>query len=319
MNKKVVITGGSGFIGNQLTKILLDSGHSVVHADITPSKIYPELHQQCDICNEHDVRRVLAGADKVFHLAAEHRDDVRPVKRYYDVNVQGSANIAAACTELGIQHIVFTSSVAVYGLNCFACNESTSPEPFNHYGKSKLEAEKVLKKWQQENTENILTIVRPTAIFGKDNRGNIYNLLRQIINGPFLFIGNGKNKKSIAYVENIAAFLEFVAQKKSNTIFNYVDKPDFDMNNLVKTAKKVAHIKKRTKKIPYFIGITAGYCFDLLAKITRKKLPISSIRVKKFCANSIFDASKAHNSGFKAPCSLQQGLETTIKVEFLSK
>ena len=58
--------------------------------------------------------------------------------------------------------------------------------------------------------------------------------------------------------------------------------------------------------------------FDLLAFITRKKLTISSVRVKKFCATTEFDATKAHSSGFKAPYSLSEGLSKTLKYEFIN-
>lgn len=60
-----------------------------------------------------------------------------------------------------------------------------------------------------------------------------------------------------------------------------------------------------------------GKCFDLLAWITGKKLSISSVRVKKFCATTEFDATKAHNSGFKAPYTLSEGLSRTLKFEFV--
>jgi hypothetical protein len=62
-----------------------------------------------------------------------------------------------------------------------------------------------------------------------------------------------------------------------------------------------------------------GYCFDLLAFVTRKKLAISSVRVKKFCAVTKFDAKAAHNSGFQAPYTLGEGLERTLKYEFLHR
>ena len=60
-----------------------------------------------------------------------------------------------------------------------------------------------------------------------------------------------------------------------------------------------------------------GYAFDLLAKLTGKKLTVSSVRVKKFCATTQFDATKVGQSGFKAPFSLGEGLAKTLKYEFV--
>ena len=63
--------------------------------------------------------------------------------------------------------------------------------------------------------------------------------------------------------------------------------------------------------------MAGGYCFDILAAITRKKLTISSVRVKKFCATTQFDAIKVHNCGFKAPFTLDEGLARTLEFEFV--
>ncbi len=82
-------------------------------------------------------------------------------------------------------------------------------------------------------------IVRPTVVFGEQNRGNVYNLLRQIASGKFMMIGDGTNRKSMAYVENVAAFLEYSLGFENGVhIYNYIDKPDFDMNTLVSKVNK---------------------------------------------------------------------------------
>lgn len=69
--------------------------------------------------------------------------------------------------------------------------------------------------------------------------------------------------------------------------------------------------------IPYSLGMMGGYCFDVLAKIIGKKLTVSSVRVKKFCATTEFDAQKAHSCGFKAPYTLDEGLARTLEFEFV--
>ena len=77
-------------------------------------------------------------------------------------------------------------------------------------------------------------------IFGEGNRGNVYNLFTQIAGKRFLMFGKGKNRKSMAYVENVAAFIEYSLDFKPGIhIYNYVDKPDLDMNSLVSTVRGV--------------------------------------------------------------------------------
>ena len=126
--------------------------------------------------------------------------------------------------------------------------------------------------------------MRPTVVFGEQNRGNVYNLLRQIASGKFMMIGNGKNLKSMAYVENVAAFLEYSIDtfNPGVHVFNYIDKPDFDMSTLVGTVNsKLSKSSSVNIRLPYALGLAAGYGFDLLARITGKNFPVSSIRIKK--------------------------------------
>ena len=263
--------------------------------------------------------RHLAGAGLVVLLAAEHRDDVSPVSLYYDVNVGGMRNVLEAMETNGVKRIVFTSSVAVYGLNKKNPDEDHPADPFNHYGKSKWQAEQVLWQWYETHPDWNINILRPTVIFGERNRGNVYNLLKQISGGKFLMVGKGKNKKSMAYVGNIVSFIRFLIEQKTTgyNVYNYVDKPDFDMNQLVSHVGDVLGKPIPSTHLPYWLGMCGGYGFDLLARLTGKKLSVSSVRVKKFCATTRFDAAKAHASGFKAPYTLKEGLERTLRFEFV--
>ncbi|QEK03543.1 NAD-dependent epimerase/dehydratase family protein [Treponema phagedenis] len=319
---KIAIIGGSGFIGTRLTKRLLASGNTVKILDKQESKAYSEQWVYADVRDTTSLRKELDNTfDCVINLAAEHRDDVTPKSLYDDVNVTGAENVCLVCSELGIKKIIFTSSVAVYGFAPLNTNETGEINYFNDYGRTKWLAEEKYRAWLATDAHNSLTIIRPTVVFGEQNRGNVYNLLRQISSGFFPFIGNGKNKKSMAYVENITAFIEFCLHNEAGEhLFNYIDKPDFDMNTL--TLEVYTILGKKNKKIfhwPYWLGFFGGLCFDLIAKITRKKLPISSIRVKKFCANTLFDSINIPATNFKPPVSLQQGLYNTIKYEFLDK
>jgi len=253
-------------------------------------------------------------------LAAQHRDDVSPVSLYYDTNVGGMEVTLKAMEKAGCKRIIFFSSVAVYGLNKQNPDENHPADPFNHYGKSKWQAEQVLQEWHKTHPDWNIDIIRPTVIFGERNRGNVYNLLKQISSGKFLMVGKGENRKSMAYVGNIVAFVKHMLDNVTEgyNVFNYIDKPDNDMNKLVAHVSKVLNKHIPATHFPYWLGMMGGYGFDLLAKITGKKLSISSVRVKKFCATTEFDATKVHTSGFKAPYTLDEGLARTLEFEFIN-
>lgn len=315
---KITIIGGSGFVGTRLLKLLEESSCTLQNIDKRQSLSYPKITTVANVLDKEKLVSSLAGTDVVVLLAAEHRDDVSPVSLYYDVNVGGMRNTLKAMEANGIKRIVFTSSVAVYGLNKKCPDENHPADPFNHYGKSKWEAEQVLQKWYQTHSDWNINIIRPTVIFGEHNRGNVYNLLRQISSGKFLMVGNGNNKKSMAYVGNIVAFLEFLITEKTAgyNVYNYVDQPDFTMNELVEHVSKVLKIHIPTTHFPLCLGMLGGYCFDLLAFLSRRKQTISSVRVKKFCATTQFCAGKIQQSGFKAPYTLGEGLAKTLEFEF---
>ncbi|MAF98327.1 MAG: UDP-N-acetylglucosamine 4-epimerase [Micavibrio sp.] len=316
---KIAITGGSGFIGTQLCTLLKAQGHEIVIIDIAPSKAFPNERLDVDVTDLPALENALQGCEAIYHLAAEHRDDVQPIEKYYDVNVEGGKNVANAAEKLGINKIIFTSTVAVYGLDKGASTEQDTPDPFNDYGHSKWQSEQAFNEWVQADPKRTLTTLRLVATFGVGNRGNIYNLLNTIASGKFIMIGNGNNHKSIAYVGNVAAFLNNVLHLNAGKhLYNYADKPDLNMLDMVEQVYKTLE-RKFPPKAPYIVGLLGGYVFDILAKMTGRTFPISSIRVKKFCADTVVDASKLKETGFIPPFSLKEGLKEMIEAEFLNK
>lgn len=317
---QITIIGASGFVGTRLiTTLKENTTFRITNIDKQQSHFHPEITTIANVLDKNKLTELLVGTDLVVLLAAEHRDDVSPTSLYYDVNVGGMRNTLEAMEANGIKRIVFTSSVAVYGLNKQNPNEEHPADPFNHYGKSKWQAEQVLQEWYKAHPDWNINILRPTVIFGERNRGNVYNLLRQISGGKFLMVGKGNNKKSMAYVGNIVAFIKFLIENKTEgyNVYNYIDKPDFTMNELIDHVSKVLKRHIPATHFPLWLGMMGGYCFDVLAFLTRKKLTVSSVRVKKFCATTQFDATKVQKSGFKAPYTLGEGLARTLEFEFI--
>ncbi|MDE1489883.1 NAD-dependent epimerase/dehydratase family protein [Xenorhabdus bovienii] len=313
----LTIIGGSGFIGTRLSNQLKSENINFKIVDINESIKFPEHWEYGDVTKPDTLLKPLKDSDIIINLAAQHKDNVQPISLYYKVNVDGAKNICNIAEQLDIKKIIFTSSVAVYGFVEKETCEDGDFNPFNDYGRSKLEAERVYDEWQSKGTDRTLITIRPTVVFGENNRGNVYNLFRQIASGHFLMIGSGNNKKSMAYVENVAAFLKFATTFVSGRhIFNYVDKPDFTMNELTHVICNALGKKKSNIRIPYPIGILGGYCFDFLSKITGKELPISSIRVKKFCARTQFKSNTIIQTKFIPPVTLEQGIANTVQTEF---
>lgn len=314
---RVAVLGGAGFIGTRLVEVLRSQGADVVIGDIRCSDKHPHLWKRCDVTVPESLPDVLRGADVVINLAAEHRDDVRPVARYHEVNVRGAEVVCAVASELDIRRVVFTSSVAVYGLPRGIVREGDACRPFNEYGRTKLLAESVYGSWWSKDPSRSLVIIRPTVVFGEGNRGNVYNLLRQIHSKRFLMVGDGRNHKSLAYVGNVAGFLAHtLACGSGSHLFNYADGPDFDMRTLTAEAARLMGRVLPRVSVPYVAGYLVGSALDAAARISHKSFPLSAVRVKKFCANTQFSADRAGAIGFRPSVSLTEALARVIQSDF---
>jgi nucleoside-diphosphate-sugar epimerase len=314
------IIGGSGFIGTRLVRRLRSKEKVIVQiTDKVPSKANPDIVTLGDVRSNEQLRTSITNESVIVNLAAEHRDDVTPASLYDEVNVGGAENICTIAREKSVKTIVFASSVAVYGFAPIGTDELGKIAPFNDYGRTKYEAELAFKAWQAEApTERTLVIIRPTVVFGEQNRGNVYNLLRQIASGNFVMVGSGENRKSMAYVENVAAFIEYAITFKPGVhIYNFIDKPDFTMNSLVVNVNRIlGRPKKIGFRLPFAVGYMIGKGFDMVAALTGKRFAISSIRVKKFCANSVYNTA-IDQTGFVPPVPLEEALAQTVRYEFV--
>jgi GlcNAc-P-P-Und epimerase len=312
------VIGGSGFIGTVLVRALQQAGHVVRIIDRAPSQAYPDAWIEADVRDRDALLHACGGCDVLYNLAAEHRDDVRPIELYRQVNVAGAQNTCEVAKQLGIEKLIFTSTVAVYGLHEGEVDETAATRPFNEYGRTKLEAEQVFQAWAERGAGRSLTIVRPTVVFGPDNRGNVYTLLEQIARGRAAVIGDGRNRKSIAYVENVAGVLVHALSFGTGVhIFNYADKPDLDMNELTALARAAlgdqrAHILR----IPYVLGVGAGAISDLAARLTGRRFPVSAVRIRKYRANTQFANARVLATGFVPRHDLRDALFATIRHEF---
>jgi nucleoside-diphosphate-sugar epimerase len=290
--------------------------HAVRVIDLNPSRGHPDLWVAADVRDRDALYAACRGCDVVYNLAAEHRDDVRPVELYHQVNVVGAQNTCDVAERVHIDRLIFSSTVAVYGLAEDEVDETVAARPFNHYGRTKLEAERVFRAWAERAPGRSLTIVRPTVVFGPGNRGNVHLLLEQIARGRSIVIGDGRNRKSMAYVGNLAEFLVHALGFGPGVhLYNYVDKPDADMNGLVALANQTLG-RGRPVHIPYAAAMAAGAVCEWLVRLTGHQLPLSRVRVRKYAANTRFAADRIARTGFTPRHSLHDALVATIRHEF---
>ncbi len=315
---RILVAGGAGFIGTVLVHKLCGLGHELTIFDKRPTINPPCRAIIGDVRDLAALTEAVRGHDVIYNLAAEHRDDVHPLNLYEEVNVGGARNVCEAAARTGIACIVFTSSVAVYGDSPTELTEDRPHNWINEYGRTKSLAEEVYCDWQRAAPDRRLMIVRPTVVFGPRNRGNVFNLVNQIGSGRFLMIGSGTNCKSMAYIDNVADYLvHILAQGSGVHIWNYTDKPDFNMNELVAFVRsEFGHSRSVGLCVPSILAAPLGVFADVAAGLLHRNLPISSVRIKKFQANTQIAGEKAFATGFKPQVGLKEGLRRMIKAEF---
>ena len=134
--QKITVIGGSGFVGTNFCQLLADHQIPFEIVDLKPSRRFPDKYRAGDVRDLDSLRSAVTG-DVIVNLAAVHRDDVPDKTEYVRTNVLGAENTARICTEKGIRKIVFTSTVAVYGLPSPArANRGISNHSMNMAGPS---------------------------------------------------------------------------------------------------------------------------------------------------------------------------------------
>ncbi|MEO0096331.1 MAG: NAD-dependent epimerase/dehydratase family protein, partial [candidate division WOR-3 bacterium] len=235
---RILIIGHTGFIGKFLTDQLAAWNHKIIGLDVKEPSV--EQRNICesicgDILSPGDVTKSLQGVDIVISLAAKHHDFGITKEEYFRVNEGGTINLLNCMSKLNINNLIFYSSVAVYGTQDKPTTEDSFTTPDTDYGKSKLAAEKAILKWVEENNTRSAIIIRPTVIYGPENYGNVYNLIDKIYKKRFIFVGDGSNIKSVAYVENLVDATVFLIDhlKPGVQIFNYSDEPQMTTREIV--------------------------------------------------------------------------------------
>lgn len=312
----VAIIGGSGFVGRRLCSRLAAARPDVELRVVSrrPLPVPGASTIAADVGDVDALSGAIPRGAAIVNLAAVHQDNVRPAARYRQINVDGARNVCETARRRAVRTIVFTSSVAVYGATDAVADEATPPRPSDPYGASKLAAETVYGEWQAEDPARTLAIVRPAPLFGEHGGGNVAAMLRWIASSRFRMVGKGGNVKSLAYVDNAAAFLAHcLGFPRGVHLYNYVDGPDFTMAGLVALVRReLGRPPRQALQIPYPAALVTATALDGVSRVTGLEFRITASRVRRFHATTAFGTSVG-DSGFVAPVPLGDALSRTVR------
>ena len=214
MSNPVLVTGATGAIGPTLIQHLLAEGYAVRALVRSAAHAAPLLPPQTtliegDITNPHAVSRAVAGAMAVCHLAAKlhlNNPTADLEAEYQRINVQGTQHIATAVQEHHIPHLLFFSTISVYGPSHGQppFTEDSPLTPQTIYARTKAEAENLVRPLQTADGQPLTTILRLAAVYGPHMKGNYPRLWQAIQQRRFIPIGQGHNRRTLIHVADVA-------------------------------------------------------------------------------------------------------------------
>ena len=327
--ERVVIFGGTGFIGTHLTQHFLREklADKIVLVDICP----PRDEGYCALLQQGlrsgrvefvamDVRKAIVAAelpseaDLIVNLAAVHREPGHRPAEYFETNLYGAENVCTYASEIDCPRIVFTSSISPYGPSESLKDETSLPIPETPYGSSKLAAEKIHLGWQAASRGRKLLILRPGVVFGAGEGGNVTRLIRSVVRGYFVYIGNRSTQKAGGYVKELCYVLQFGLdyQDTSNeavSLLNFSMDPLPRLEDFVQAIRSVGGVRRSPFSVPRSAVLGVSYPIAGIASVFGIKQPISPVRVRKLFRSTSIDPKRLRELGYQWRFTLKDALE----------
>ncbi|MBD3408166.1 MAG: NAD-dependent epimerase/dehydratase family protein [Candidatus Lokiarchaeota archaeon] len=254
---KVLVTGGTGFIGRRLIEKLTEEEHKV-HAFVRSTSNrsgLPEtvIFKEGDLLNFESLENAIEGMDAVIHLAAYFDFYPKNVDLLYKVNVEGTKNLMNACIGSSVERFVYCSTTETIGpVRYPPANEDTELRPQFDYGESKVLAEKVVREISSDTGLNHV-ILRPTGVMGEGDLYTAYELIKALNDGEIPVLpGDGKKHIMYSYVDDIVRGFTAALSSQSalnSTIILCPDEP-MTYNELIEFLTNYLNVEPPKRRIP---------------------------------------------------------------------
>jgi len=281
---KVLITGSSGYIGKELSRLLIEKGVSVIQCVRLITNKNKPLHNFVlinDISLFNSWNIILKEVDVVIHLAAiahDYKNDAKSAKKVRLVNTEATLRLGRSSVTSGIKKFIYISSIGVLGNSTKngSFNNNSKYNPKDLYAESKMEAEIGLKKSiKSSNTE--LIIVRPPIVYGPGAPGNFNRLLKLVDTGLPLPLEVMCEKKSMISLDNLCDFLIKLTLKKSPvgiTELVIADDSNWSTSELVTVMYRRLKRRKMLFYLPKNLLHIIFYLFGKSVEIKKMSTPL---------------------------------------------
>ena len=335
---QILITGANGWLGKRLTRLIaqreIDPGVlSNLPADISlrclilPGEDPEQLRGlgaqvlAGDVRNAADCAAFCADAGGAILIHTAGVIHPQRVKDFYDINVGGTRNILNAARSAGIKRVVVVSSNSPVGVNRSTTelfDESSEYRPYMNYGRSKMQAELLVKQFQKES-EMECVIVRPPWFYGPDQPARQTLFFTMIKEGKAPIVGSGNNLRSMAYIDNLSEGLLLAAyvQRAAGQTYWIADRHPYSMNEIIDTVEKlleqefkltVAHKRMRLPNIASEVGFLADNLLQSIGLYNQKIHVLSEMNKTIACSIAKAEAEL----GYRPRISLEEGMRRSL-------
>ena len=307
VNIRILVSGGTGLIGNILVKALISQGNQIT---ILSRRVGTELTKIQGVTWIHgDLRHPieassLAGMDTLYHLASELSNPVEMEA----VNVQGTANLLTAATKAGVRRWIQLSSIGVYGPpRSLLVTEGTTPEPANEYERTKLASDRLVEEvCRRSNMEHV--ILRPSNVIGAEMKnGSFFALVKAVSRGRYFFIGPRGAIATYVHVEDVVRALVACQKAPMGGVYNLSS--DCTWEVLIERIAAVLGIRSPRLRIPALpLRLVIG------ALEEHMRLPLTSGRLSSLTNRSRYSSDRiVQELGFAFAKPMPEGIEDVVR------
>jgi nucleoside-diphosphate-sugar epimerase/predicted dehydrogenase len=320
----VLVTGGTGFIGQKLVNRLLEMGHNVrvmTHRKLDEKKTVSLFKDkveimQGNISNIEDVVTGCGGVETVYHLGAATRGDWF---YHLDTTVMGTKNIVEASLRAGVKKLVYVSTIGLLNGSKFPpkglidenFDYEEFPEKRGYYSNSKLMAERTVKNYMTNGIPLNISIIRPGLVYGP-GKNPLLDVGKKIGNVVIIF-GAGKRTIPLVYVENLVDALVLAGDSKEQDTFNVIDKDIITEREFIKLYKKISGEKFSTVYFPMALLQVGFWLLDHLLPILLHKPSSLTYKLKSTSRSVMHSTERIQKRlGWSQKIPLEEGLGKTL-------
>lgn len=257
---KILVTGGTGFIGSNLVLKLMEQGHDLIITGNATEQTIPNFKGQYLEPGFLEINwKALEGIDILFHEAANNTTTFLDQEEMFRANVEASKKIFEFVIQTGCKKIVYASSTAVYGDAPPPYKESGPFNPLNPYGESKLALDEWAIEFAKNNSEVTIVGLRYCNVYGprENHKGKrasmIYQLAQQMkIGNPKIF-KSGEQKRDYIYVKDVVRANLLALEAKESGIYNCGFGEAVSFNEIIRILNQILNLKREPEYIdnPY--------------------------------------------------------------------